>query len=232
MSAFQVASLFLMLHALQVMSEMFGKTPAGAEPPFSFNLRHEIPTHLEKEGFKIGAELGVQSGAYAAETLQLWKSCEKYYLIDVWKHQVNYKEGANVPDDQQEKVYQSALTRTEPFKNKIVVLRMLTSEAVAHIPDGTLDYVYIDARHDYCGVHEDIMNYWPKVRSGGIVAGHDFYTAEDHQKFRPKEDWGLCGNGTYNQRAVKGAVLDFARSQSVQVSVGTGSYPSWVIRKP
>jgi hypothetical protein len=29
-------------------------------------------------------------------------------------------------------------------------------------------------RHDYCGVMEDLVAYWPKLRSGGIIAGHDY----------------------------------------------------------
>ena len=33
---------------------------------------------------------------------------------------------------------------------------------------------YIDARHDYCGCSEDIQNWWPKVKPGGIMAGHDY----------------------------------------------------------
>lgn len=33
----------------------------------------------------------------------------------------------------------------------------------------SLDFVYVDARHDYCAVKEDILLYWPKVRPGGIL---------------------------------------------------------------
>jgi hypothetical protein len=29
-------------------------------------------------------------------------------------------------------------------------------------------------RHDYCGVKEDLENYWPKLKRGGIIAGHDY----------------------------------------------------------
>jgi len=37
-----------------------------------------------------------------------------------------------------------------------------------------LDYVYVDARHDYAGVKEDLEAWWPKLRKGGLLAGHDF----------------------------------------------------------
>lgn len=50
-------------------------------------------------------------------------------------------------------------------------MRNLTSEAVKRIDNGAIDFIYVDARHDYCGVKEDIELYWPKLREGGIMAG-------------------------------------------------------------
>lgn len=61
----------------------------------------------------------------------------------------------------------------KPFGDRGVdleYLRMLTSEAVDRIGNGTMDFIYVDARHDYCGVKEDIELYWPKLRDGGIMA--------------------------------------------------------------
>ena len=51
---------------------------------------------------------------------------------------------------------------------------MFSTEATKLIPDGSLDFAYIDARHDYCGIIEDLHSYWSKVQSGEIIAGHDF----------------------------------------------------------
>jgi len=47
-------------------------------------------------------------------------------------------------------------------------------EAARDIPDGSLDFVYIDANHWYEYVVADLAAWVPKVRSGGIVAGHDY----------------------------------------------------------
>jgi hypothetical protein len=59
------------------------------------------------------------------------------------------------------------------------------------VPDASLDYVYVDARHDYCGVKEDLEAWWPKLRRGGILAGHDYLdAAEVRAKPSPaKQDW-------------------------------------------
>lgn len=43
---------------------------------------------LEAEGFTTGAELGVQKGWFANQTLSTWPSCRKYYLVDIWAQQV------------------------------------------------------------------------------------------------------------------------------------------------
>jgi hypothetical protein len=48
-------------------------------------------------------------------------------------------------------------------RSKTIVVRNFTSVAAKLIFE-TLDFVYVDARHDYCGALEDISLYWPKVR--------------------------------------------------------------------
>ena len=135
-----------------------------------FEKRNILGDILHHENFTTGAELGVLRGVYALQLLRSWKSCEKFYLIDCWKSQSNYSDYAN--NDNHEENYNITLRNLHPFLDKIEVLRMLTSEAAKVIKDSSLDFVYIDARHDYCGVKADINYYWPKIRPGGIMAGH------------------------------------------------------------
>lgn len=71
--------------------------------------------------------------------------------------------------------------------------RMLTSEAAELIPDGSLDFVYVDARHDYCGCLKDLETYWPKLRPGGLMAGHDYVDASQAPSSPTAPvDWTLC----------------------------------------
>ena len=42
------------------------------------------------------------------------------------------------------------------------------------IADDSLDWVYIDSDHSYNGAKEDIEGWFPKVRKGGIISGHDY----------------------------------------------------------
>ena len=42
------------------------------------------------------------------------------------------------------------------------------------VPDAALDFVYIDGRHDFAGVTEDLVSWWPKLCPGGLLGGHDW----------------------------------------------------------
>ena len=55
--------------------------------------------------------------------------------------------------------------------------RMTTNEAAGLFKDESLDAVFIDADHSYEAVKMDIQNWMPKVRKGGILAGHDYNSA-------------------------------------------------------
>jgi hypothetical protein len=48
-------------------------------------------------------------------------------------------------------------------------------EGAAVVPDNSLDFVYIDAGHDEESATKDIHAWWPKVKGGGVIGGHDFY---------------------------------------------------------
>ena len=84
-------------------------------------------------------------------------------------------------------------------------------DAAARTADGTVDFVYIDGRHDRPCIDDDLAAWWPKVRSGGILAGHD-YVMEG-----PIE--------------VKDAVDEFAADHGVAVEQ-TAGYASFWIEKP
>lgn len=48
-------------------------------------------------------------------------------------------------------------------------------EAAKRFKDGTIDFVFIDSDHSYESVKEDLEAWWPKVKVGGALGGHDYH---------------------------------------------------------
>jgi hypothetical protein len=203
--------------------------------------RNDLGSFLNNLGLKTGAELGVQQGLFSEVTLGNWSDCDRYYLIDVWrKLDSNYKDSANVDDNIQDLLYQETKKRLRKFEDRteLVYIRDFTSNAVHSIPDGSLDYVYIDARHDYCSVTEDLELYWPKLRPGGIVAGHDYmlgFHLGEILSSHTEDRYDVCPNGTLAARSVKGAADDFAKKHGLRLAITFRDMPpflSFIMRKP
>lgn len=196
--------------------------------------RHELGRMLEfMGGFKVGVELGVQRGDFARTMLDTWPSCTKYYLVDLWAQQQNYNDFANMDDAGHLKLMRIAQENLAIWKQKTVFIKNYTSVAADLITE-QVDFVYVDARHDYCGCKEDIELYWPKIRPGGIMAGHD-YTSAYLVRLRSGQNWEVCMDGSKNDGAVQGAVDEFAHKHGLTVSVTWGEFHqwrTWIIRKP
>jgi hypothetical protein len=58
------------------------------------------------------------------------------------------------------------------YSKKITFVKEYSSEASKEIPND-LDFVYIDGDHSYEKVKSDCEIYFNKVRSGGVLGGHD-----------------------------------------------------------
>lgn len=59
------------------------------------------------------------------------------------------------------------------FGDAIKVVGKRTDEACKDFEDNSLDVVFLDADHRYKCVKRDIQDWLPKVKSGGLLCGHD-----------------------------------------------------------
>lgn len=192
--------------------------------------REDLGCLAELYGLKTGAELGVQAGLFSKDILARWKSCEKYILVDLWHQQERYDDTANVDNNKQESLFQATKKRLAQHANITEFMRMYTTEAAKLVPDDSLDFIYIDARHDYCGVREDLREWWPKLRMGGILAGHDYLSAAEAAK--GGQSWRQCMDGSEGSGAVKGAVNEFVFANNLQLlSTYDGLWYSWYLQK-
>jgi hypothetical protein len=122
-------------------------------------------------GFKRGAEVGVAEGHYSRTICESNDGVE-HHAVDPWHP---YKRSGSVIKDwnAQERCLQLAHEKLDPFG--VIFHRLPSFEGAKDFEDGSLDYVYIDGDHSFDFVMLDLIAWSPKVRQGGIVAGHDYY---------------------------------------------------------
>ncbi|NIV98148.1 class I SAM-dependent methyltransferase, partial [Candidatus Saccharibacteria bacterium] len=63
-----------------------------------------------------------------------------------------------------------------PYKDNVEFIKKTSMEAVKQFEDYSLDFVYIDAAHDFNNIMLDLIKWVPKVKIGGAVCGHDYNT--------------------------------------------------------
>ena len=145
-------------------------------------------------GFKKGAEIGVDRGLFSEYMSQNIPGL-KLICVDPWlKAAYDPKlSQMSVEQDYFEGCYQETVKRLAPYNCQII--RKTSMEALKDVPDESLDFVYIDANHDFVNFSQD-LHYWiKKVRPGGIIAGHDYvnysYRKFNHVK-RALEAYAIC----------------------------------------
>jgi hypothetical protein len=120
------------------------------------------------------AEIGVYRGQFAAKLLGECPGVETYYMIDPWRNLSDWNKPANKSDDVFQKFFDESMKRTAAHEAKRVVLRGTTTEVIDRIPDGSLDFAYVDGDHTLRGITIDLIKVFPKVREGGWIGGDDF----------------------------------------------------------
>jgi hypothetical protein len=134
--------------------------------------RPSMRTLVDKENL-VGAEIGVFEGFHALNILQNL-DIKKLYLIDPYTLYpgLDTSSGTSTNEDFL-KAKIEAKKALELYKDKIVWIESPSSDAVKEIK-GKLDFVYIDGNHRYEYASGDIRNFYPKVKDGGLIAGHDY----------------------------------------------------------
>lgn len=71
-------------------------------------------------------------------------------------------------------LYEEFLKNVSPVQEIINPVRKKSNLASFDYDDRSLDFVFIDAGHSYENVKEDITSWFPKIKIGGFIAGHDY----------------------------------------------------------
>lgn len=120
---------------------------------------------INERDYRSVVEVGVRYGNYACIILD---NCPKVNLvaIDTWE--------PNPENFDPDGSYASCKHAFLKYGDRARMVKAYSPGIAGVFEDGSLDFVYIDALHDYESVLADIKAWWPKVRVGGILAGHDF----------------------------------------------------------
>lgn len=163
-----------------------------------------------------GVEIGTWKGEYSTHVLTISK-LSTLYSIDPWQHfgDCIYIDIDNVSSEEFEVIYNQAIKALGKFGNRSKVMRMSSINAIKAFKDCSLDFIYLDANHSYESCKEDLKLWWPKLKKGGMFAGHDYLDADLPQ-------------GKYG---VKSAVNEFLKVYPHKLFVTPEAWPTWYFIK-
>jgi hypothetical protein len=118
--------------------------------------------------------IGIEIGSYAGESAEIFlksNAFKVFYCIDPWEMHYDPTDDAGESED----LFIAEKLFDERFKDNPIVkkIKMKSSEAFNIFKDDSIDFIYIDGNHQYEFVKQDLINYVPKIKKGGIISGHD-----------------------------------------------------------
>jgi hypothetical protein len=176
--------------------------------------REDFYKLIDHKEYRLCVEIGVQRGNFS-EYLLKSNSLTKLYLIDCWAYQDNYLDMANISNAQQQSYYQYVNQRFSQ-NSRVKIIREFSTKACELFEDGSLDFIYLDADHSYEAIKKDIEIWYPKLRTGGTLAGHDYFD-------------GVVPQGNFG---VKTAVNEFIEKHNYKLNITNESqWQSWYFLK-
>ncbi len=157
------------------LSNILKQRLSGKEKPPYYQLQKKhltnivvVPTRLDLlqqlPKNAVIAEAGVAKGRFSEKILDL-TSPQKLHLIDNWQ--------SKMFDNKAKAAVQKRFE--EQIKLGIIEVHHGDSEKILHsFPDKHFDWVYLDTDHTYYTTKAELELCLQKVKTGGIIAGHDY----------------------------------------------------------
>jgi glycosyltransferase involved in cell wall biosynthesis len=147
---------------------------------FSYTNLYDIAIKYCQENstfVEIGSWMG-RSTCYMGEKIKNSSKNIQFYAVDTWagSEELHHKETI-------EKLNNQNLTLFDVFKynlnlceisDYVIPIQATSLNAAEQFEDNSLDFVHIDASHDYINVLADICAWYPKVKPGGFITGDDY----------------------------------------------------------
>lgn len=163
------------MNSEKIISHYWDNDNIFQENWFSYPNLYKNMVKLAKDGdifVEVGAWKGRSTSCLAVEIANSKKDIT-LYVVDTWEE----SEEHNVDSEKESlpTLYETFINNMKPVEKYYFPLRITSEEASKKFKDGTLKFVFLDASHEYEDVKRDIENWMPKVKSGGVLAGHDYY---------------------------------------------------------
>jgi predicted O-methyltransferase YrrM len=94
--------------------------------------------------------------------------------LDIQFDAIDHFNGSPEHGDLSATLYDACIRNLEPVKDYVNIIRMDSQTAVETYELESLDFVFIDAAHDYESVLKDMKTWYFRVKRGGILAGDDY----------------------------------------------------------
>ncbi len=180
-----------------------------------------------------GVEIGTFKGEFSSEIMRNWNGT--LYMVDVWNEIKEGYEDASNHGRFDIDIYGEAIKNIKGYEDRAIMIRA-TSEIASNIfQDESLDFVYIDANHAYDYVVQDIELWYPKVKPGGFVMGHDYIDIDwyNDPKFdkngKDKHIWS--GDVYHGVFGVNPAVDEFCEKNGYKRSLTSEWFGTWCFQK-
>lgn len=150
--------------------ELRAKNTVGLEPRL-FMGRTELSAYCKTllPRDPVIAEVGVYGGHYSEYLASVFKP-ELFYLIDLFEADDRFNKEFTA------KTHFSVVQHKFSTDKNVRLLRGLSWDMLASLPDDSVDYIYIDADHRYSAVKKDALAALPKLRREGILQFNDYCT--------------------------------------------------------
>lgn len=132
--------------------------------------RERLGNLFAEAGFNYGAEIGVRKGKFSRVLLAANPDLH-ILCVDPW---MPYG-GRKYTKEKQDHIFEVCKETLKPFGDRVTYIRKTSMEGVKDVKKGSLDFVFIDGNHLFDYAMEDIIHWSRRVRSGGIIAVHDFH---------------------------------------------------------
>lgn len=132
--------------------------------------------HRDCKFVEVGSWLGA-SICYLATEFKNRNKFPQIYSVDTWEgsnENIHFDLISKIGG--KENLYHKFLNnlKSAGVDDIVTPIRMQSVDASKLFEDESLDVVFIDASHSYQDVYNDIFHWYPKVKKGGIISGHDY----------------------------------------------------------